>query len=81
MQAHVQVYLFHRRGLKLGYSRKNPKRGGGGWGRSGVELRTWNFQGYWKKSLWKFEGSIKKEMQFPGVFKKYSCGISRGLGF
>ena len=29
----------------------------------------------------KFQGSIKKEVEFPGVFKKNSCRISVGLGF
>ena len=31
------------------------------------------------KSMWKFQGSIKKEMEFPVVFKKKTCGISMGL--
>ena len=34
-----------------------------------------------KKSLWKLWGSIKKEVEFPGVFKKKSCGNSMGLAF
>ena len=29
----------------------------------------------------KFQGSIKKEVEFPGVFKKNSCRISMGLSF
>ena len=29
---------------------------------TGVE-ETWNFQGYWR--TWKFQGSIKKEVEFP----------------
>ena len=29
----------------------------------------------------KFKGSIKKEVEFPGVFKKKLCRISMGLGF
>ena len=33
-------------------------------------LRTWNFQGYWRKSMWKFQGSIKREVEFRGLFKK-----------
>ena len=37
---------------------------------------TWNFQGYWRKSMWKFRRSIKKKKGFPGVFKKNSCGVS-----
>ena len=34
-----------------------------------------------KNRMWKFQVSIKKEVEFPGVFKKTSCGISMGLGF
>ena len=45
------------------------------------ELRTWNFQVYWRKNMRKFQGLIKKEVEFPGVFNKSSCGISMGLGF
>ena len=26
-----------------------------------------------RKSMHKFQGSIKKEVEFPGVFKKISC--------
>ena len=29
---------------------------------------------------WKFQGSIKQEVQFPGVIKKKSCEISKDLG-
>ena len=44
-------------------------------------LRTWNFQGYWRKSMWKFQELIKKEVEFLGVYKKENwCGISMGLG-
>ena len=28
-------------------------------------LRAWNFEGYWRKSIWKFQGSIKKDAEFP----------------
>ena len=31
--------------------------------------------------MWKFLGPIKKEVEFLGVIKKKSCGISMGLGF
>ena len=31
--------------------------------------------------MWKFLGSIQKEIEFPGVIQKKSCGISMGLGF
>ena len=31
--------------------------------------------------MWKFWGSIKKEVEFPGVFKKNPSGISMDLGF
>ena len=34
-----------------------------------------------KIEMGKFQGSIKKEVEFPGVFKKNSCRISVGLGF
>ena len=44
-------------------------------------LSTWNFQGYWRKSIWKFQGSAKKELVFPQVLEKTSCGISMGFGF
>ena len=36
----------------------------------GVELRAWNFRGYWKKSMWKFQGLVKIEMKFQSVFTK-----------
>ena len=53
---------FHEQGM--GYSRKKSK--------YGLGIRKWNFQGYWRKSMWKFQRSIKKEVGFPGVFKKNS---------
>ena len=31
--------------------------------------------------MWKLQGSIKKEVEFPEVFKGNSCGVSMGLGF
>ena len=31
--------------------------------------------------MWKFQGSIKKEEEFPGVFKKKLSAIFMGLGF
>ena len=34
------------------------------------ELRTWNFWGYLRKNMWKFQESIKEEVEFLGVFKK-----------
>ena len=34
-----------------------------------------------KYSMLKFQGSIKKEVEFPGVFKKKLSGIFMGLGF
>ena len=33
-------------------------------------------QRYWRKIMWKFQGSIKKEVEFPGLFKNNSYGIS-----
>ena len=55
----------------------------------GGALRTWNFQRYCRKSMWKFQGSIIKEVEFTGAFMKNSRGISMdnmemvsmGLGF
>ena len=44
-------------------------------------MRIWNFQGHWKNSMRKFQGSSKKEKKFIGVTKKKPCGISMGLGF
>ena len=35
-----------------GHSRKKSKHGG---------LRIWNFKGYWKNRIWKFQGSTKKK--------------------
>ena len=57
----IMIYEFVRK-CELGYSRKNPN--------SGVELRAWNFRGYWKKRMWKFQGSVKIEMGFQSVFTK-----------
>ena len=34
-----------------------------------------------EESMWIFQGSIEKEVELPGVFKKKSCGHSMGLGF
>ena len=54
-------------------SRKNPN-----WGVDGImEFLPGG------KSMWKFQGSVKKELEFPVVFKKNSCacGICMGLGF
>ena len=32
------------------------------------------------EDMWKFQGSFKKEVEFPGVFKKnLPCGISCGV--
>ena len=55
----------------LGYSRKNPPNRG--------DVRTWNCEDYWRKCMWKLQGSIKKEVEFPEVFKGNSCGVSMGL--
>ena len=61
----------------LSYSRKNPNRE--------IELcvGTWKFQRYWRKIMWKFQGSVQMDVEFPGVFKKNSCSISllQGLHF
>ena len=35
--------------------------------RKKTNWRTWNFKkGYWRKKMWKFQGSMKKEVEFPG---------------
>ena len=47
--------------------------------KQGRGLRTWNFQRYWRKNIWKFQGSIKKEVEFPGVYKKKSCNFYGSL--
>ena len=39
------------------------------------------FPGELKKEHVEILGSIKKEVEFPVVFKKNSCGISMGLSF
>ena len=31
------------------------------------------FQKYWRKSMWKFLGLVKKEVEFPGVLMENSC--------
>ena len=33
-------------------------------------LRTWNFQGYWRKRMWNFQWSIKKKWNFQGCSRK-----------
>ena len=40
-----------------------------------------NLQGYWRNSKWIFRGLIRSNIEFPGVIKKKSCGISWGLCF
>ena len=48
----------------------------------GFQILIWNFQWYWRNSKWTFqEGLIKNNVEFPGVIKKKSAGISRGLDF
>ena len=39
------------------------------------------YQGYHRNSIWNFQRLIKTELEFLGVTKKKSCGISRDLGF
>ena len=58
--------------LLMGFFRKKSKQGG--W-RHGI------FQGFYTKSIWKVHWSIKKEVEFPWVLKKNSCGISMGPGW
>ena len=51
-------------------------------------LRTWTFQGHWKKCMWNFQGSTKKEVEFLRVMGKnnvklpwvlvFDFGISKG---
>ena len=31
--------------------------------------------------MWKLQGLIKKEVEFPGVFEKKPCAVSMGLDF
>ena len=58
------------------YSRKIPNRDYEGW-----RLRLWNFQrGYSRNSISKFQGFIRKGVEFPGI-KKNACGISMGAWF
>ena len=58
------------------YSRKISNRDYEGW-----RLRLWNFQrGYSRNSISKFQGFIKKGVEFPGI-KKNSCGICMGAWF
>ena len=44
-------------------------------------LRLRNVQGYWRSSIWKFKQPLKKEMEFPEVIKKKSCGNLMDLAF
>ena len=64
--------------MAMGYSTKNKQKkpGVNGW-------RTWKFpRGILEKgqeaciNSW---GQLKREVEFPGMFKKNSCGISMGL--
>ena len=41
--------------------------------RGDLLMRTWNFQEHWRKSMWKLQGSIKKEVEFPRMIKKKPC--------
>ena len=54
---------------KMGYSRKTPNR----------VSRTWNFQGYWKKNMWKFHGSIKKRSGISRSVQEYSINLGFDL--
>ena len=59
-----------------GYSRKTLN-----WYYEGRGLRLWNFQrGYSRNSISKFQGFIKKGVEFQGI-KKNSCGICMGAWF
>ena len=62
--------------LKLGSSRKNTNRGR-------VEDWTWNFQEIEERpGMQKYhQGSIKKEIEFQGLFTKNSCRIPWFLVF
>ena len=44
-------------------------------------LLIWGLKGYCRNSNWVFRELIKSNVEFPGMIKKKSCGISRGLGF
>ena len=64
------------------YSRKRLSGRGGGGGREGGGGEDMKFPGvYWKNSKWNLQGFIQKVVEFAGVIKKRSCGISIGLGF
>ena len=57
-----------------GLFQKKSKKEGGGWG-DGIST------GYLKNRMGKFQWSIKKEKESPGIIKKNSCGISMGFIF
>ena len=67
-------YLYPQ-GLLFGYSRKKKQRRGVGL------VKDMEFQGYWSNFMRNFQGSIEKEVEFPGLLQKNSCGISMGIGF
>ena len=47
----------------------------------GRGLSTWDFQGYWRKNMWKFQASIKKKVKFPGVCKNKPCNFNKSWFF
>ena len=57
------------------------KRGGAMVPLAGPPSFASSVQGVLKKEHVEIPGSMKKEEEFPVVFKKKSCGISIGLGF
>ena len=42
-------------------------------------LRTLNFQGYWRNGMWILQRSIKKDVKFPGSFKKNPLVFNFGV--
>ena len=59
--------------MAMGYSTKNKqKKQGGEWMEDmGILEKGWACRNS--------RGQLKREVEFPGVFKKNSCGISMGL--
>ena len=59
--------------LKTSLGQLGPRRR-----RGGVEEFP---EGYWRNSMWKFQGSNLKSTRLSGSDQKKSCGILRSLGF
>ena len=72
MLGSMSTLLFTRFSVRIflwnGLIQKKSKQGG---------LRIWNFQGYQRNSMCNFQGLIKNEVEFPGIFV-FGLGISKG---